>query len=171
MMIPRALLALGLMTGAMSVVAQHAPHQHGVAELRVAVDGRQMTIELDSPLDNLVGFERAPRTAREREALTAAAARLRDVARLFELPAGAGCVAGPVEVEMPYAAASTASDEVHSDAHAVYMFDCDAPAQLVSVRSRLAEAFPRLKRVQVDIVTAAGQRRLTLSGAQRDLPL
>jgi hypothetical protein len=31
---------------------QHRAHQHGVAELQVAVDGPSLVVRLDSPLDN-----------------------------------------------------------------------------------------------------------------------
>jgi len=50
--------------------AQAAPqaHEHGVARLSVAVDGKRRTIELDAPLDGWLGFERAPRTDAERKA-------------------------------------------------------------------------------------------------------
>ncbi|MGB0128732.1 MAG: DUF2796 domain-containing protein [Rhodocyclaceae bacterium] len=42
-------------------VAQHA-HEHGVAKLDVASDGGALAINVESPLDNRVGFEHAPRT-------------------------------------------------------------------------------------------------------------
>jgi len=44
-------------------------HEHGSARLDVAVDGDRLHIALQSPLDNLVGFEHAPRNERQRTAL------------------------------------------------------------------------------------------------------
>ena len=35
-------------------------HVHGVARIDLAVDGDQLTLSLEMPLDNLVGFEHAP---------------------------------------------------------------------------------------------------------------
>lgn len=35
-------------------------HQHGVAILEVAVDGGTLRLRLESPLNNLAGFEHAP---------------------------------------------------------------------------------------------------------------
>lgn len=36
-------------------------HQHGVARLDIAVDAGRISLQRDSPLDKLLGFERAPR--------------------------------------------------------------------------------------------------------------
>ena len=61
------LLAAGLAATALPAWAAKA-HQHGVARLDVAVEATRVTLYLDTPLDNLLGFERAPRTDAERKA-------------------------------------------------------------------------------------------------------
>src|SRR5690606_20886978 len=61
---------------AVPALAQHAAHEHGVADLRVAAEGNTVVIEFDSPLDNLVGFEHAPRDDAQRMALRTAEKRL-----------------------------------------------------------------------------------------------
>ena len=79
------LMAAGLASA--SPVHADAAHEHGVAVLRVVSEGATLMIEFVSPLDNLVGFEHAPRTDAQRTALRAAQARLRDAAALAaELP-------------------------------------------------------------------------------------
>ncbi len=45
---------------------QHA-HVHGQLKLDVAVDGPTVVIDMESPLDNIVGFERAPKTDAEKK--------------------------------------------------------------------------------------------------------
>lgn len=164
-------LALALSLFSAAAAAQHAPHEHGVATLQVALDGSRLHVELDSPLDNLVGFEHAPRTAREREALDAMARRLRDPGALFELPAAAACVAAEPELALPHGPDAGKAAGAHSDVRASYAFECAAPAQLTKLRIGLFEAFPRLKRLRVDAVGAAGQKRLVLDKSRRDLPL
>ena len=52
-----------------SVASAEQAHEHGVATLDVAVDGRTLTLQFESPLDNVVGFEHAPRTDKQRAAL------------------------------------------------------------------------------------------------------
>lgn len=164
-------IAFALSLFSAAAAAQHAPHEHGVATLRLALDGRQLHLELDSPLDNLVGFEHAPRNARERAALDAMAQRLRDAGALFALPAAAACVAAAPELALPHGAGADKTAGGHSDVRASYAFECAAPAQLTTLRIGLFEAFPRLQRLRVDTVTAAGQKRLTLDRSRRELPL
>ena len=59
-------------------------HQHGVASLEVAVEGNTLVVHLKSPLDNLVGFERAPKTDAERSKIQRSAQRLRHTAELLQ---------------------------------------------------------------------------------------
>src|SRR3954469_21515167 len=56
--------------------AGHA-HEHGVARLDVAVEGTKIMVMLDTPLDNLVGFEHEPRNDAEHQKADAAVSRLK----------------------------------------------------------------------------------------------
>ena len=73
-------------------------HQHGVAQLDVAVEPTRVTLELDTPLDNLLGFERAPRTDAERAVVDKALARLRAADGLFRIDGAAGCTLAKVSL-------------------------------------------------------------------------
>lgn len=44
-------------------------HEHGVAQLNVALDGKTLELELDSPAMNLVGFEHAASTDADKAAV------------------------------------------------------------------------------------------------------
>ncbi|MBX3607024.1 MAG: DUF2796 domain-containing protein [Piscinibacter sp.] len=155
---------------AWAAAAGHA-HEHGVARLDVAVDGRQVSIALETPLDNLLGFERAPRSAAEQRTAEAALARLRDAATLFRFDAAAACRSTAVAIESAAlklgAAAAAAGD--HADLDASYEFTCErAPAQL---EHGLFAAFPRLQRLDVQAATAARQSGLALKRPATRLPL
>lgn len=102
---------------ASSVAAQHAAHEHGVAALRVALDGPTLLIEFDSPLDNLVGFEHAPTTDEQRFALASAERRLKDFEHLFSLPAAAGCVVAEVQLDSPYPQSENDHGHDHREHH------------------------------------------------------
>ena len=68
-----------------------------MAKLDVAVEPSRVTLELDTPLDNLLGFERAPRTDAERQQADAAVAKLKAAAGLFRIDNAAGCtLPGPL---------------------------------------------------------------------------
>ena len=148
------------------------PHEHGVARLDVAVDAGRVSIQLDTPLDNLLGFERAPRTDAEREKVAAVLTRLRAGESLFRVDAAAGCtlakvelVSALLELELGKAGAVSqasipASD--HADLSGVFEFHCKNGARAGFVEVGLFEAFPALKRIELQVVTPKGQLKAVL---------
>ena len=93
-------ILLGFSMSARPVQAQANPgaHQHGMAKLDLVFEAGALTLELDAPLDSLLGFERAPRNAAERAAADAALASLRDAASLIRIDPAARCAAGAVDI-------------------------------------------------------------------------
>ncbi len=167
---PRA--AAGAMAG--------AAHEHGLAALRIAVDGGALEIELATPLDTLVGFEHAPRTAAQRAALEAAERGLRDGAALFGLPEAAGCALMAVSLASPWlqsedradaGGAAQAGDGDHGELVAGYRFQCARPQALDALQLRLFELFPRLRAVRAEWASAHGQGAATLTRKQARLGL
>lgn len=61
----------------------HHAHQHGVAKLEVAVDGANLSLHLESPLEGLLGFEHAPRSNKERATVAEMRRKLADAGKLF----------------------------------------------------------------------------------------
>ena len=90
-MLRSAAAALALLLAPAALLRAGEAHRHGVARLDVAVDGTRVSLALDTPLDNLLGFEHAPRNAAERRAADAAVATLRQAAALFRFDIAAGC--------------------------------------------------------------------------------
>jgi hypothetical protein len=151
-------------------------HEHGAGKLNIVQDGTgTYSLELELPLDSLVGFERPPRTATERQAAEAAMARLRDPAVLFRLPPAAGCAVHLKEVTVWAAAergaSATQSASAHADAHASFGVQCPSRATAQSLDLLLFDAFPRLKRLDVQAALSAGQRRFKLTPTQRRVDL
>lgn len=173
-----ATLATVFMLALSAPAIAHKAHQHGVAKLDVAVDGQRLTLGLDSPLDNLLGFERAPRTPAERQKVQAMADALKDAARVFTPDAAAGCTALPTELTAPVvglaAAAATgtaAPADGHADLDATFSFDCRAPDALRTIEVGLFKAFPGFKRLEVQIATPRGQARRSLTPAATRIAL
>ena len=67
----------------------HEAHEHGVAHLNVAHDGKNLYIELTSPAANILGFEYQPRTQEQKAAVKAAIKKLEAGEALFILPSDA----------------------------------------------------------------------------------
>jgi hypothetical protein len=155
------------------------PHEHGVAALAVVVDGERLSITLESPLDNLVGFEHAPKNDRQRAALARAAATLRDGGKLFRIDAAAGCAPRAAKVELPYATDAGGqehdrrahTDDAHSEASAEWEFACRNPAALKGLDIDLFDAFRGLKTLRVQTATPRGQGAATLTARRRALAL
>ncbi|MDX9885429.1 DUF2796 domain-containing protein [Thauera sp.] len=181
------LVALLVAVGLPSVArAQHThgAHEHGAAELTVALEGRALIVELISPLDNLVGFEHAPASDAQRAALAEAGRRLRDAGAMFALPAAAACKLEHAEIESPWPMAGTApapgqgghahaghghaqSDlGGHEDVVVTYRFSCAQPEALNQLEVRAFVQFPRLRELRVEHATERGQGAAVLvSGA------
>jgi len=138
-------------------------HEHGRAELEIAVDGSRLEVRLSSPLDGLVGFEHRPRNGEERAALESARVALLEPARLIEPSPAARCRLQSAEVPDPFAEhQGEAGEDAHADVDAAWQFDCAEADALTAIVIRLGERFPRLERVEAVFVGPAGQGAATL---------
>lgn len=170
------LAAAGFFVAGSSAAGPHV-HRHGVVQMTVAVDGDQLGITLQVPLDSLLGFERAPRTEAERRAAADVLAQLRRHADTLFMPdAAAGCRLVRADVQAGVlessAGAAAASGGEHADVAADYAFACAQPAQLRSLQVALFDAFRRIRHIEVQVAGPKGQRKATLQGSARtvDLP-
>lgn len=161
-------LAAFVLAGGSCAVHAAKGHEHGVAHLDVVVDGSRLALQLSTPLDNLVGFERAPRSDAERKALDASYSRLRD-AGLWQPDPAAECKAIQVELQTPAFDKPKAGD--HSDVELTVAFNCARPAALASLRTSLFTLFPRLSKAEVQMATPRGQAKATLRKATPQLNL
>jgi len=142
----------------------HASHEHGVAQLTLAMELTTLEISLESPADNFFGFEHAPRKPGEKAAVASALASLRRPG-LMKLPADAACSLLKADVANPFSGtpnSGTANDGHHNlDAH--YTFNCQYPGKVVSIdASTLFKAFPRLQRIKLDHALPGSQGSTTL---------
>ena len=160
----------------------HKAHAHGRIELDVAVDAQRISLRMEAPLHDLLGFERAPRSVAERGRVTALAERLRAADQLFVVDAAGGCQLGDVLVEAPVLglgtpapAASGASaapaGEAHADLVLTALFDCRQAAAAQYVDVRLFEAFPGVRTVAAQVAGPKGQGLTLLRKAAARLPL
>jgi len=151
---------------------QHA-HVHGVAKLEVAVDGGNLSLHLESPLEGVLGFEHAPRSDKERATVAEMRRKLADAGKLFAPTTAAQCTLKSVQFEAPsldakpLAGQNPVSD--HADLDADFLFNCAQPAKLTGLDVRLFQAFPKLRRVEAQVVTAKGQKAMRLSSKMRFL--
>lgn len=132
-------------------------HVHGEGKLDVAIDKETITISLELPLDAAVGFERAPKSDREKAALAEVERVLKDAAALFVPTPAANCTATEVKVGMPK------FDGDHADIDADYAFRCANPAALKGIETAIFKSFKRLYRLETRRAGPAGQGAMRLT--------
>ena len=142
-------------------------HEHGVARLDVVIDGASLVISLESPLDNLLGFEHAPRNEKQRSAVKTMEVRLQ-TADIFKPSAEAACKPTAVNVEHPYKPmdskppAKDASAEAHSDVDVSWTYQCAWPSALQRIEVGLFTQFRWLKSLKVQLAGPRGQTATVL---------
>ncbi len=158
--------------------AAHQAHVHGQATVQVSLEATKLAVSVDSALDNLLGFERAPRNDAQRRLVEALAARLRK-SETVVLPAAEGaCQSAGVHLHAPVLAGTPAHDAAspatapdpgdHGNMTATYTFVCAKPQDLRAIEFKLFEGFPRLQRVNAQVAGPRGQsaQRLTAKRSQ-----
>ncbi len=160
------LLVFGLATTVTLCAAEHA-HQHGVVSLNVAVEASSVSLQMEAPLDSLVGFEHAPRTAEQKQAVQAMFERFNSPQKLFGVDAAGECTlkshsAESDALKQDAAKKADGADE-HADLDVSVEFDCKRASAVQSVDlSGLLAAFPRIQRVDAQIASPAGQFKQSL---------
>jgi hypothetical protein len=149
-------------------------HEHGAVKLNVTIEGQQLTIALESPLDGIVGFERAPKTAAEKAKVDAAVAQLQAAEKLFKADAAAACRLTHTTLMAPVVgvgvAAPVADKTGHGDLDGEFVFECQDISKLRQIDVGLFDAFPGMKRIDVQAATSAGQIKRTLRRGRQSGP-
>src|SRR6516162_4732569 len=79
---------------------QLGAHVHGHGRLNIAIEGKKLSMELEVPGADIVGFEHEPSTAEQRAALAEAKARLANASMLFAPEPKAGCTLEQAKVSV-----------------------------------------------------------------------
>ena len=137
-------------------------HVHGVAKMDLAVEGNKLTVSMEMPLDNTVGFEHLPSTEAQKRALAESMRILRNASDLFVPTAAAECTVESADVGDPFPGGKAKADG-HADVDADYVFRCAKPAALKGLETTLFKHFSRLHRIDVQRATAGGQGAATMS--------
>lgn len=162
------------------------PHEHGVGQFNVVLDGNALMLELLVPAGDIVGFEHLPATVKERMAVRRVAAELTKAERQFVLPAAAGCklVAAEVDGEQMEAIGHTHNHDhahthgseghdahVHAEYHAVYRYTCRQPQALDRIELKLFAHYKSLGTLRWQAVLPDGARAGEVTAAAPHLRL
>jgi len=136
-------------------------HVHGVAHLAVAVDAQIIVMDLEMPLENLVGFEHKPETELEKEAFEHASQTLAQAGDLFQLSEAAGCTLTSKTIEMP-----TFEHGAHQDVDAQYQYRCTSIVELQSIKVTLFDTFEHIETIKTVYIDDERQLGKTLTHDQ-----
>ena len=149
---------------------QLGAHVHGHGRLNIAIEDKTVSIELEAPGADIVGFEHEAATRAQSAAIEKAKATLASGLSLFTPAAAAGCTqnASKVSIEAEHehehehhAEGANADDEAadhhHSEFHAEYAFECASPARLTSMTFDYFKAFPNAQELDISLISPKGQ--------------
>jgi Protein of unknown function (DUF2796) len=190
------LLALLLLVAAAAALSSAAEehrelgaHEHGRGALNIAAEGNKVTLELEVPGVDIVGFEHAAKTSRDKATVEKAKTQLLAPLTLFKLPAAAECrvTEANVEVEVgdhDHGAEEDVSgakeakggkpaekSEGHAEFHARYALECAAPGNLTTIEFGYFRAFPAAEKLDVNVITQKGQSKFEVTRASPSLRL
>ena len=182
-----AVVLAGVAFSAAAAETSHGAHEHGAAEIELAVEGSDVVVNFTSPMYNLVGFEHAPRDEQDHEAVAAARVLLDDPGNLVRLEADAKCTAVELDIDWDVPSAGEDDDardadeadhhdehdagEQHADVTVTVRYTCDHPDRLNSLNITAFESFGRLSEVELRAVGPGGAvaEHLERGSARADL--
>jgi hypothetical protein len=155
-----------------------AAHVHGQGELEIVLDGNGLFISLYSPLENVLGFERTPKTDAEKVKARRVVSLLK-ANGLFAFSPEAQCKRTGhklySEILNPHSHGANSdhqhhdSENGHSDFRASYEFECEQPAKLKVIDVRVFRQFPGFEKIEVQALFPKGQVGATLGPKQSTL--
>ena len=157
-----------------------APHQHGHGSLNIAIEGSRVTLELEAPGNDVVGFEHTAKTKAQRESVAKAKKLLGEPLTLFRLPASAGCAVKSANVTIEGGSGNEAKkgghkhddhDHAHSEFHAEYTLECSKITDLTSIEFLYFSMFKAAEELEVNIITPKGQTKFEVKGNKPRLDL
>jgi hypothetical protein len=184
------LLAAALAAAPAVAEEQHrerGPHVHGHGTLNIAIENKHMTMELEVPGMDIVGFEHSAESQEEKAAVKKANALLAKPLSLFKPPKSAGCRLADAKVSIgakhrvgdEHRHAQSKQDgehakeghEGHNEVHATYALDCDKPVNLTSIQFDYFRSFSGAHNLTVTVVTDKAQNQFEVSREKPSLDL
>lgn len=159
-------------------------HVHGHGEFNIAIEGNKVTMILEAPGADIVGFEHEPSNDQQKQAIEKAKALLLKGVSIFKLPAKAGCKIVTSKVGIPgheHKGEEGAAEhdkheeheadhkedegEEHSEFHAVFELECTASDQLNIIDFPYFNNFKAAKELEVTVITEKNQASYEVTGA------
>lgn len=182
------MLAVFLAVSARGVAQGHA-HEHGVAEVGVAVDGRTAQIEFTAPGSAIIGFEHEAKTDADKKKMADAFAKFKsNTAAMFVFEASKGCTIATKMIGVAEehdhdhdhgekAAKADSHDHGHDhdrghlDIRALVDVSCKQALEGSTLRFAVKRFFPDAETLRVQVVGSNFQTGAELKGNRDSIKL
>ncbi|WP_088346838.1 MULTISPECIES: DUF2796 domain-containing protein [Rhodomicrobium] len=188
------LLAAAIIASVPAMAAEEhrelGPHEHGHGRLNIVIEGKRVSMELEVPGADIVGFEHEASTTEQKATVTKAKATLADALKIFKFPAAAHCKLADAKVaiqaedehENEHEAAEAkdgdkaegeaeGGEHHHSEFHVTYAIDCGAPEKLTGIDFKYFDHFAGAQELDINLVTAKGQTHYEVTRDKPNLKL
>lgn len=145
-------------------------HVHGVVELTVALEGNLVAIGIESPANNIVGFEHQAETDEEVKIAMRAKNILEKSNQLFTF-IGNDCRKITADVNLSKLFSQQLGNNSHSEVRASYTYECINGEQLEAITVNLASFFEKIEKISTKWLTEDRQGAVNLTASANQLQL
>lgn len=152
-------------------------HEHGLAELTIAIEGNVLEMQFESPAINLIGFEHKANTDKDIEVVESTVSLLSEPRHLFSFE-GDQCslikksvdASAILNVNFDHEEEHAHEDEheeEHNEIAANYQYNCESIKDLSSMTVSMFEPFPNTQQIRVMWVKESKQGATTLNSKNK----
>ena len=175
-------------------VRQKDSHEHGAANLMLAIEGDKLQIGIEVPSESLIGFEHFPKSRSDRENFNEAIKILSDHSKIFSTPDDAECLLTGLNVSQTLFSGEEEDEhghkekdehghddhdehghedsekgEIHSEFRSNYSWNCLHTDEIDSIGNKLFSFFPRIEEIRVNWITTSGQGSLEIESEDNQI--
>ena len=175
-------------------VRQKDSHEHGAANLMLAIEGDKLQIGIEVPSESLIGFEHFPKSRSDRENFNEAIKILSNPSKFFSTPDGAECLLTGLNVSQTLFSGEEEDEhghekkdehghddhdehghedsekgEIHSEFRSNYSWNCLHTDEIDSIGNKLFSFFPRIEEIRVNWITTSGQGSLEIESGDNQI--
>ena len=170
-------------------VRQKDSHEHGAANLMLAIEGDKLQIGIEVPSESLIGFEHFPKSRSDRENFNEAIKILSNPSKFFSTPDDAECLLTGLNVSQTLFSGEEEDEhgheekdehdehghedsekgEIHSEFRSNYSWNCLHTDEIDSIGNKLFSFFPRIEEIRVNWVTTSGQGSLEIESGDNQI--
>ena len=166
-------------------------HEHGAANLKIALEGEKIQVEFEVPSESLIGFEHFPKSQSNRENFRNAIKILSIPSKLFSISREGECLLvgmnisqslfsneeehghdesedehGKDESEDEHGHDQSEKSEIHSEFKSNYSWNCQHLDEIDSIGTQLMTVFPKIEEIRVNWISNNGQGSLELESKE-----